>query len=76
MASITIDAKSTFTTNISGFSGKGETIACIVNTEFDLVQCTGHMTDTSNTIMRVSLYNDHTASQTISISAIRLYYPN
>lgn len=69
---VTIPANNTTVFNISGFSGKGSTIACIINTVYDLIQANGHMND-NNTFMRVTATNLHTAEQTINISAIRLY---
>ena len=69
---VTIPANNTTVFNVSGFSGKGTTIACIVNTEYDLIQANGHM-NSGNTFMRVTATNLHTDEQTINVSAIRLY---
>ena len=69
---VTIPANSTSVFNVGGFNGKGTTIACIVNTEYDLIQANGHM-DSGNTFMRVTATNIHTDEQTINVSAIRLY---
>ena len=69
---VTIPANSTSVFNVGGFNGKGTTIACIVNTEYDLIQANGHM-NSENTFMRVTATNLHTDEQTINVSAIRLY---
>lgn len=69
---VTIPANNTTVFNVSGFSGKGSTAACIINTEYDLIQANGHMNG-DNTFMRVTATNLHTAEQTITVSAIRLY---
>ena len=69
---VTIPANNTTVFNVYGFSGKGSTAACIINTEYDLIQANGHM-NADNTVMRVTVTNLHTAEQTINVSAIRLY---
>ena len=70
--SVTIPANSSTVIDVSGFSDKGSTAACIINTEYDLIQANGHMIQNTTT-MRVTVTNLHTAEQTIVISAIRLY---
>ena len=60
--------------NFDGFSGKGATLGCIVNTMFDFVIGSGHMTDNKNpTTMRVSVKNEYNQEQAIDISCIRIY---
>ena len=70
---MTIPANTMVVQNFDGFSGKGNTVACIVNSMFDFVIGTGHMTDTNNTTMRVGVKNEHNQEQTIDVSCIRLY---
>ena len=64
---------------MDGFSGKGTTVACIVNSMQDFIIGSRHMqydapNDPNNTIMRCSVKNTYTSRQTsILISAIRFY---
>ena len=58
---------------MDGFSGKGGTIACIVNSTYDYIIGSGHMIDSTNTSMRCSIKNTYTSQQTVLISAIRLF---
>ena len=69
---VKIPANSTSVFNVGGFIGKGITVACIVNSEYDLVQANGHM-GSGNTFMRVTATNLHNDEQSINVSAIRLY---
>ena len=75
--SVTIDADSTYVFNVGGFSGKGTTLACIVNSTYDYIIGSGHMYDSpdtpNNTVMRCSVKNTYTSKQSVMISAIRLY---
>ena len=72
MTNVTIPATSTSVFNVDVFNGIGYTLACIVNTPYDLIQLSGHM-DGTNTFMRVTVSNLHTEEQNILVSAIRLY---
>ena len=64
---------------MDGFSGKGTTYACIVNSIQDFIIGSGHMqydssNNPNNTIMRCSVKNTYTSRQTsVMISAIRFY---
>ena len=69
---VKIPANSTSVFNVGGFNGKGITVACIVNSEYDLIQANGHM-GSGNTFMRVTATNLHNDEQSINVSAIRLY---
>ena len=76
--SVTIDADSTYVFNVYGFSGKGITYACIVNSTYDYIIGSGHMqydspNNPNNTIMRCSVKNTYTSKQSVMISAIRFY---
>ena len=64
---------------MDGFSGKGTTYACIVNSIQDFIIGSGHMqydspNNPNNTIMRCSVKNTYTSKQSsVMISAIRFY---
>ena len=58
---------------MDGFSGKGDTIACTVNSTYDYIIGSGYMIDSTNTSMRCSIKNTYTSQQTVLISAIRLF---
>ena len=58
---------------MNGFSGEGITIACIINSSYDFIIGSGHMTNSTNTVMRCSIKNTYTSQQTVFISAIRLF---
>ena len=76
---VAIDADSTYVFNVDGFSGKGTTLACVINSMQDFIIGSGHMqydspNNPNNTIMRCSVKNTYTSKQSsILISAIRFY---
>ena len=71
LLNISIPANSTVVFNVSGFSTSYDIdIACIINSEYDYVIGSAHM---SGNNMRCSVYNGYSQAQTITISAIHIF---
>ena len=71
LSNISISANSTSVFNVSGFSTSYNIdIACIVNSEYDFIIGSAHM---SGNNMRCSVYNGYSQAQTITISAIHIF---
>jgi hypothetical protein len=68
-----VNGNSTVVFNANNFSGKGTTVYCGVNTTYDYIIGSGHMTSSGNTVMRCSVYNSYANTQNVDISAIRFY---
>lgn len=73
ISGLEIGANSSRIYTVNGFSGKGNTIACIINSTYDYIFGGGHM-NAQNTTMTATIHNSYGANQTPStISCIRLY---